>query len=105
MARLNRLTACLSVHILFGPLCWVLIVFEIRIGTSLLHRPPPAFSADRVAMLRQASHALLAWGVGALCVAPVAAVVAGAIAYPISRRYLARKALRDARALSASLSE
>lgn len=92
IGRLNKLTACLSVHLL-APVLWAVIYLEVWIGSRLLGRPAPSLSYNPIAMAREASHAMLAWIVGSMFVAPALAALAGAIAYPIAKRYHSRRAL------------
>lgn len=91
--RLNKLTACISVHLL-APITWAVILFEIGLGCRLLHRPVPTWSAQWMENLKAAMNAMLSWSVGSLFVAPVLAAAAGLVAYPISKKYLERRAAR-----------
>ena len=102
VARLNRLTAALSSHLLPAPLCFPLFYYEIKLGAAILGRsvPPwPARSSEVVAAMRDA---LLSWAVGGLLVAPFAAALAFFLAYPSAVRYRARKARKAAEAAGAS---
>jgi uncharacterized protein (DUF2062 family) len=95
--RLNKLTAILASHILSGPLAFIAIFYEVRLGSAILGRPLPPLQREMHQLdvvLDFARHALLAWIVGALVVAPFFALLAGLIAYPIAKRYHARKLAR-----------
>lgn len=93
IGRLNKLTACISVHLL-APITWAVILFEITLGCRILGRPTPRWSGDWMSNVRQAMNAMLGWSIGSIFVAPVLATAAGLIAYPISKRYLERRAAR-----------
>ena len=96
--RLNKLTAMLATHILLGPLGTLSILLEIRIGCALLRRPMLVLPETFAELLTQARAALVPWVLGALLVAPPFALACGLAAYPIARRYHARKARRQAAA-------
>ena len=92
--KLNKLTAVLASHILSGPLAWLAILYEMRLGCLILARPVPPLGGSFGAILGQARDMLLSWILGALVVAVPFAVLCGLVAYPISKRYQARRALR-----------
>ena len=101
VGKLNKLTACISVHLL-APIGWIIILVEVRIGCRVLGRPVPVLSRSAIEIAKQAMGAMLAWTVGSLFIAPVVATAAGFIAYPISRRYLERRAAKRLAAKKAS---
>jgi uncharacterized protein (DUF2062 family) len=92
--ELNKLTAMLSTHILLGPLGTLSILLEVHLGCWILRRPMIALPDTFSELLTQARAALLPWAVGALVVAPPFALLCGLAAYPIAKRYHARKARR-----------
>jgi uncharacterized protein (DUF2062 family) len=94
LGRLNKLTACISVHLL-APITWAVILFEVTLGCRLLGRPAPHWTSSWMGNVRQALGAMLGWSIGSIFVAPVLATAAGLIAYPISKRYLDRRAARE----------
>ena len=94
--KLNRLTTVLSSHILSGPFGVAAVVYEVRLGSMLLRRPAPAWPSSAAAALDLAKHALLAWVLGGLIVAPFFAALAGLIAYPIAKAWRARKERAEA---------
>ena len=92
--HLNKLTAMLATHILLGPLGTLSILLEIRVGCALLRRPMLVLPETFAELLVLARAALLPWVIGALIVAPPFALACGFAAYPIAKRYQARKARR-----------
>jgi uncharacterized protein (DUF2062 family) len=91
--RLNRLTAVLASHVLFVPVVLPVWGLEVRLGARLLGRVPPSWNGDAAARLTQIKNALGSWCVGAAIVAPLFAAACGALAYPVAKRWQARRAL------------
>jgi uncharacterized protein (DUF2062 family) len=92
--ELNKLTSMLSTHILLGPLGTLSIILEVKLGCAILRRPMVALPETFSELLGQARAALLPWVIGALIVAPPFALLCGLAAYPLAKRYHARKARR-----------
>jgi uncharacterized protein (DUF2062 family) len=94
--RVNRLTAFLGSHTCFGPLWFVAIGVEVRVGCALLGRPLPVLPtldgelvASAATLGRQALGPCL---VGGAIVAPLAGATMGALVYPVARWWHARRA-------------
>jgi uncharacterized protein (DUF2062 family) len=94
VARCSKLTAWLACHVFVLPIWIPLSMWEVRIGSALLGRPPPEWGATATERLHAAQQALLAWWIGGVLVAPVCGVLAFFIAWPIARKYQARRARR-----------
>lgn len=92
--KLNRLTAVLASHILLVPLALPVWAFEVRLGAAILGHAAPTWQGDTAAKLAQIKGAIGAWCLGAAIVAPLFALLCGALAYPIAKRWQTRHAKR-----------
>lgn len=96
LTRCSKLTAWLASHVVVLPVWVPLAIWQVRIGSAVLGRAPPAWGKTASENLEVARHALLAWWIGGVLVAPFFGVLAYGIAFSIARRYQERKARRRA---------
>ncbi len=96
LTRCSKLTAWLASHVVVLPVWVPLAIWQVRIGSAILGREPPAWGATAAENLAAARNALLAWWIGGVLMAPIFGVVSYAIALAVGRRYQARKRRRAA---------
>jgi uncharacterized protein (DUF2062 family) len=90
--RLNRLTTVLASHVLFVPIVIPIWAGEVRLGAALLGRTPPSWQGDATQRIEQLKSAIGTWCLGAAIIAPALAIAAGLVAYPVAKRWQARRA-------------